>query len=184
MDTSAPTTNARTRMRTLRGEAIALAMRKNAAAAAYQDLASAQASERSLAQAIDSVSQTSSRPMASIAVRSSAPTRRDLPRAFRVAIQPSRSTTVAITGALPVTWEYSIHAIGTHAAIASGTLTRTSVANAHAPTRARPALTSRASTPPAIIATTIAIAASGRWEAALRMSGARRAPAAGAPDAG
>ena len=84
---------------------------------------------------------------------SPAPARGGRHAARRAPSQPTTSRSAANTGARPVKCEYSIHASGTHAAIASGRSTSTSAPNAHAPASARPSSTSRVSSPPATIAT-------------------------------
>ena len=120
-------------MRTLRGVAIVVTMTRNAAAETYQLLTSCQASDRSLAQATDRVSHTSSRPTAMASRPSPAPARGGRHPARRAPSQPTTSRSAANSGARPVKCEYSIHASGIHAAIASGRSTSTSATNTHAP---------------------------------------------------
>ena len=108
----------------------------------------------------------------------SMPTRTDFPRAHRVrrASRPGAPLRRP-RGARPVKCEYSIHATGTHAAIASGGRAGTSATNAHAPTSISAEPRVARSRPPAAIATTTAAATTSRCGAALPPRRAGCAPA-------
>ena len=170
--------------RTVRAEPRAVATRKKPAAAPYQDLVSAHATERLPDHATDSVSHTRNTPRASMTGRTAPPASNETPRARDTPNQATTSRTVPTTGARPVRWEYSIQATGTQAAIASGRSRRTSVNNTQPPTSATPRPTLRARRAPVSSATRNAPPAISAGSAAGRAGRAVRASASDIPMVG